>query len=441
MRVRGGLSVGALLAVYAALAIAPVALALLPGQHLGAPWREASSMIAMVAYAILLMEFVLSGRFRVTSRRAGIDAVMRFHQLAGRIVLLLLVLHPFLYAVPRLSSSLGDAWAMVERMFGSERLRSGVIAWFLLLVLVPMAIWRDRLPMRYEPWRLSHGLGAAVIAALGLHHTLQVGTHARGALLAGLWMAMAALVLASLAYVYLIGPFMQRRHPYRVVSNRQVADRMWQVVVEPERGPAMDFHAGQFAWVNFGHSPFSLVEHPFSISSTPDERPRVAFTIKEAGDFTRRIGSIAPGTRAYLDGPHGAFTALGRTTEPLAFIAGGIGFAPIIGILRDLRASHYPNPMRLVYGNRTESQILYREETAALAIPVEYVLSEPPPGWKGRTGELTQDVLAQCLDVSNRREWLYFVCGPAAMMDGVGRSLRALGVPARQIVTERFSYG
>jgi len=117
-----------------------------------------------------------------------------------------------------------------------------------------------------------------------------------------------------------------------------------------------------------------------------------------------------------------------------------VGFAPVMGMLRELRVQAYPHPVRVVYGNRLESQILYRAELDALGLRVDYVLSEPPPGWTGRIGELTPHVLAACLDAPGRAEWLYFVCGPAPMMDSVERTLRGWGVPASRIVAERFKY-
>ena len=435
-----GIPVALLVAMYALLAAAPVALALLQERPLRNAWRELSSALVMAAFAMLLMEFVLSGRWRVVSGRAGIDATMRFHQLAARVLLVLVVAHPLLYAVPRLQPDPANALAALQGMFGSPRLRSGVVAWWLLIALVLFAIFRDRLRLRYEAWRLSHGVGATAVAALALHHTLQAGTYARDSWSSAYWSAMAAAALGSLAYVYLVAPLVQLRHPWRVVSNRQVADRMWEVVIEPQQGLAPAFAAGQFAWLNFGRSPFSLVEHPFSISSAPAALPRLSFVIKESGDFTRRIGAVPSGTRAFVDGPHGSFTLQAREERPLAFIAGGVGFAPILGMLRDLRVRRYPHAMRLVYGNRTLSQILYREEVDLLGVQVDYVLSEPPPGWTGRTGELTPEVLAGCLDMPDRRAWLYFVCGPTPMMDSVERTLRAWGIPPAQVVAERFKY-
>jgi NAD(P)H-flavin reductase len=56
------------------------------------------------------------------------------------------------------------------------------------------------------------------------------------------------------------------------------------------------------------------------------------------------------------------------------FIAGGVGFAPIISILRQFKAGRYPHPLRLIYGNRVETQILYREEIEALKDVLDFDL-------------------------------------------------------------------
>jgi predicted ferric reductase len=439
-----GLYPVALTLAYVSLALLPLVLATLQGLPARNFFRELSSGLVMVGFAMMLAQFVLSGRFQRVSGRVGIDLTMRFHQLAAWTVLAFILVHPFLYAAPRLHPEPAAALVSLNRMFTSEGLRSGVIAWWLLILLVPLAAFRDRLPVRYELWRLSHGLGALAIAVLSAHHTLRVGTYAADPWLRAFWIAMTAVAVLSLLYVYVLKPLLQLQAPYRVAANRRVADRMWEVTVEPERGRAIDFAPGQFVWLNLGHSPFSVTEHPFSISSAPADRPRIAFTIKESGDFTNRIGTIPVGTRAYLDGPHGSFTPAGREATGLAFIAGGVGFAPIIGMLRQLRAERYPHPLRLVYGNRVETQILYRDEIEALREALDFeahlVLSEPPPGWTGPVGELTPEVLRACLDASRPGDWLYFVCGPTAMMDGVERALEALRVPAGRIISERFSY-
>jgi predicted ferric reductase len=438
-----GLHPLALIACYVVLALVPLTLSALQPVPAGNFWRELSSGLAMVGFAMLLAQFLLSGRFRQISGQVGIDLTMRFHQLAGLTVLAFIVAHPLLFAVPRLADGPGAALATLQRMFSSGGLRSGVIAWWLLILLVPLAIWRDRLPGPYEIWRLSHGVGAALVAGLSAHHTLRVGTYSEDPWLAAFWILLTGIALVSLAHVYVLKPLLQRRSPWRVTGNRKVADRMWEVTIEPNDGRRLDYAAGQFVWLNLGHSPFSLTEHPFSISSAPAAGPHLAFTIKESGDFTNHIGKVPAGTTAYLDGPHGTFTLQGRAAKRIVLIAGGVGFAPMIGILRQLALEQHPHPVHLVYGNRVETQILYREEIEALAsrldLHIDLVVSEPPPDWTGRIGELSPEVLRACLP-SATPDALCLVCGPVAMMDSVEASLIDMGVPPGRIVSERFKY-
>lgn len=55
----------------------------------------------MVGYTMALVQFVLSGRFEWISDRSGIDRTMRFHQVAAWAILVFILAHPLLYAVPR----------------------------------------------------------------------------------------------------------------------------------------------------------------------------------------------------------------------------------------------------------------------------------------------------------------------------------------------------
>lgn len=443
-RIPAGLRPGTLFAAYGGLCLLPLVMAALQGGPPRHALRELSTGLVMVGYVMMMLQFALSGRFEWLSGRVGIDRTMRIHQVASWVVLAFIVAHPLLYAAPRLIPEPLEALASLDRMFSSPHLRSGVAAWGLMILLVPLAAFRDRLRFRYELWRLSHGLAVIAIVMLATHHTVHVGSYSADPWLAAFWIAATILALLAMLHTYVLKPLMHLRRPYRVVSNRKVADRMWEIAVEPARGVAMQFSAGQFVWLNFGHSPFSLTEHPFSISSAPADRPRIEFTIKESGDFTNGIGRIAAGRRTYLDGPHGNFTLAGRTAGGIVFIAGGIGFAPIMGMLRQMKAERYPHPIRLIYGNRVETQILYRNEIETLRtgldFDVRYILSQPPPGWTGLVGEITPQVLNACLESFGSQSWTYFVCGPPPMMRSVERALTVHGIPPHRIVTERFKY-
>ena len=73
-----------LLLIYLAVAVTPLALGHLQGLPPRPFWDEVASGIAMTAFAVLLIEFVLSGRFKTITDRIGMDVTMRFHQLIAR---------------------------------------------------------------------------------------------------------------------------------------------------------------------------------------------------------------------------------------------------------------------------------------------------------------------------------------------------------------------
>lgn len=434
-----------LLPVYLVIVLGPLLLGYLQGLPPRPLRDEIASGLAMVAFAILLVEFVLSGRFRTISARMGMDVTMRLHQLLARTALAFVLLHPFLYGTPFNPPLPWDATRQWTLGLAIESLATGLLAWVALPAFVVMSIYRDRLPYRYETWRLLHGVGAVVIAGAAAHHTLAGGRYSADPLLAGFWGLLLAAAFGSLVHTYLVSPLRETRRPYEVTSTRRIALKTWELTIRPKKGDALAFDAGQFVWLNVGHSPFSLHENPFSIASAPSQRPLVQFVIKEMGDMTRHVGDVTPGTVAYLDGPHGNLSLKGRRGQGIALIAGGVGIAPLLSIARDLRAGNDPRPLILLYGNRVADQIVYGSELDELergkSMQVIHALSEPPPGWDGLTGQIDRDMVAEVFGFDGAAEWLYMVCGPPAMLDTVEEALIALGIPPKQIVSERFYYG
>ncbi|MGF1630968.1 MAG: ferric reductase-like transmembrane domain-containing protein [Kiloniellaceae bacterium] len=436
------------------MTLSPLALAWVGARPPRSFWDELATGAGMLAFAIILVEFVLSGRFRTVSGRIGMDVTMRAHQLLARSALVLALVHPFLYTTGFNPPLPWDDTRQATLTADFAALATGVLAWVLLPVFVLLSIGRDRIGYSYETWRWMHGLGALLIAGLLLHHVLAAGRYSGDPLLAVLWSGLFAIAVLSLVNVYIVKPLLQRRRPWRVTGVRPVALKTWELTLQPEGHTGLGYKAGQFVWLNVGNSPFSLHENPFSISSAPGGEPDLQFVIKELGDFTRGVGAIAPGTPAHLDGPHGTLVvagvdasgqdAPGHEARGIALIAGGVGVAPLLGILRQLRHDADPRPSLLVYGNRIAEQIAYREELEDLAraqgTRVIHVLSEPPAGWTGPVGMVDAALIREIFAAPEMKGWLYVLCGPPVMMEGVEDCLIECGVPARRILSERFSY-
>lgn len=432
-----------LIPLYLCAALLPLALAWLGAREARPFWDELASGAGLLAFSIILVDFVLSGRFQIVSRRIGMDVTMRIHQLLARTALVLALLHPFLYQSPFNPARPWDPTRKETLTGDLESLTSGVLAWVLLGAFVALSIGRDRIGYRYETWRLMHGVGAALIAALTLHHTLHAGRYSADPALAATWIAMFFIAIATLVFVYLVRPLSQRRRPWRVREVKPLGLKTWGLTIEPVGHTGLDYTAGQFVWLNVGASPFSLDENPFSIASAPSSGASLDFIIKELGDSTSATGAVRPGERAYIDGPHGNLTVEHRREKGFAFIAGGVGVAPLLGILKELQLCADPRPSLLIYGNRVAEQIVagddLRQLWGAHGTEIRHVLSEPPPDWPGEIG-LIDAALMRRLFRDEMKDWLFVLCGPAAMMETVEDALIELGVPASQILSERFQY-
>lgn len=426
-----------LILIYLCLVLAPLGLAWVQDLQARALLDELATGTGMAALAILLVEFLLSGRFRTISRPFGMDVTMRFHQLLARTALALVVLHPVLYTTWDKRPQ-GHPQAFQSVTYDATGLLTGIAAFLLLGAIIAMAMNRSDLGYRYELWRLIHGLTATAMAGLAVFHATDLGRYSAAPALYWYWWGLFALAVLSLLFVYIVKPLARLRRPWHVAHVAHVAERMWHITLAPEGHDGLTYQAGQFAWARFGQSAFGLNENPFSIASAPAAGPEVSFLIKELGDSTRSIGALKPGTCAYLDAPHGHLTIANRDAPGIALIAGGVGLAPMLGILREMKATGDTRPTSLLYGNRHKGQIAFSEELDTLTGEVHHVLTEPDAHWTGDTGYIDHALLAR--HFTDRTDWLFVLCGPPPMLDAVEDALIALGVPARNILSERFVY-
>lgn len=164
--------------IYVLLILAPLGFSWSLGWPPRSFHQELASGLGMLAFSIILVEFLLSGRFRFISSGLGMDVTMRVHQLMARTALGFALIHPLLYqGTPSGGRRPWDETNQLTISTDFSALASGIGAYFLLFILVASAIARKSLDYKYETWRLLHGLGALVIACLLLHHTVYAGRY------------------------------------------------------------------------------------------------------------------------------------------------------------------------------------------------------------------------------------------------------------------------
>ena len=435
----------ALATAYLVFCLVPLALT---AKRLTAPldaWEMAAAALGLVGLAAMAVQFVTSGRFQIVSGHLGIDKIMAFHKVAPRWILLALLLHPLFYVLP--------TW-LDEPALGLERLlayltlphyRSGVVAMIALLALVVTAILREWLPWRYEFWRGSHLLLGIIAVGAGLHHAVTVGRFSLEGLVHGFWWMAGSGILAVLAVLYGWRWLLLHQRAWRLASVTKLADRMWELNLQPAgENPAWSYQAGQFVWMTEGGRRFPLFDHPFSIADSP-LRSGLSLIVKEAGDFTNKIGELAPGTAIGIDGPYGDFTLESHEARNVLLLAGGVGIAPIMGLLRDMVARRDPRPVRLAYaaGQPTNFACLAEIDAAKAVLDLQVMLlsEEDAQGWSGLIGRLDHSRLADLLKGLDPKDTVALVCGPGPMVTSVSDTLQDLGLPMENVVYERFDYG
>ena len=440
------------LLIYLGLILAPLGISI----HLDLPGRpsldQVSTNLGMLAFNIILLEFWSTGRIKIISRLLGIDWVLQVHQLFARTAVLLLVAHPFMYSLPgRPAYSPGPA---NESYLGlsSNSLISGLVALIVLGIMVGLAITRNKSESKYETWRATHAIMAIAVALLGFHHTVHAGRFAQEYTMHLYWQIALSLALLSVAWVYLARPLIQSIHAYQVISIKETSHRIWELVIQHQRNKIASYKAGQFVWLKLG-STTPLYENPFSIASCSDDQSsQMKFLIKEVGDFTHQVTELKVGDKIYVDGPYGNFghEIFSNNSNEIVLIAGGVGIAPILSLLKQITQSNDPQLLNknivLIYGNRIREQIVNVDQmvdvSSLKSFELVHVITEPDTSWHGLTGVLDKVSLEKILTSSNIKinTAQYFVCGPAVMIDSVENALADLGVSLGQIDSEKFQY-
>lgn len=425
------------IALYLLVVLAPIGLMLVPPVPTGRSfWVELSIALGFVGLTQIGIQFVLIGRFRPLTYPYGMDVVLKYHRQVALVAIGFILAHPVLLLIEHPSRIV-----LFNPFGGTYASKFGLGAVLALLLLAVMAVWRERLKVNYEAWRVSHTLlGVAALAAAQVHVSL-AGLYINTLWKQILWIASSVVLLSLVLYLRLVKPYLQRRRSWRVVSVRDEGGDTYSLDIEAVGHDGLQFEPGQFAWIKVDESPFSVDEHPYSFASSAEERERLSFGIKALGDFSERIHEVEAGACVYVDGPHGAFSIDRAEAPGYVFIAGGIGITPIMSFLHTMADRGDPRPVLLVYSTNTEEELAYRDEIEALKdrldLDTVYVLDEPPHDWEHAEGQVTGELLERQLP-RERFTRRFFLCGPPPMMAAVEEALLEHGVPQSHIYLEKF---
>jgi ring-1,2-phenylacetyl-CoA epoxidase subunit PaaE len=135
-----------------------------------------------------------------------------------------------------------------------------------------------------------------------------------------------------------------------------------------------------------------------------------------------------------------------RAIHRVGFAAGS-GITPILSILATTLEQQPESKFTLVYGNRRMDSVMFNESLQDLKdrypnrLTLIHVLSrqaQEVPLLEGRIDAAkVKEIVSSLLPAASMDE--VFICGPEAMIEATEKALIEVGVPARNIRTERFT--
>lgn len=192
------------------------------------------------------------------------------------------------------------------------------------------------------------------------------------------------------------------------------------------------------------------LRRPYSVCVSPDQGElRVCVKKMPQGRFSGFVNdNLQPGDRLSVLPPMGRFHAPleEALTKTYVLFAGGSGITPVISIIETVLAHEPLANVTLFYGNRSTSDIIFRERLSDLKdkhlgrLRVFHVLSDEIPEVPLFEGMMTKDKIRDLLDAfcdPVSVDW-FFICGPGPMMDGAKSALAELDVPPEKIKIESF---
>ncbi|RDS64544.1 oxidoreductase [Streptomyces sp. M7] len=386
-------------------------------------------------HAALLMfcQLLLVARLPWLDRRIGMDRLTVWHRWVGFTLLWTVLTHATLVV---LGFATLDDTSMAKTFVALSGVPASLLGMLAAAVILLIAVVSTRSLRRRLPYEVWHGLHLTLYVALGLafvHQLQETTTFTSSAFATTYWWTMWLFAFGALLTGRLVLPLWRNAyHRFTVSAVVPESDNVVSVYVTGRHLDKLPARAGQFCiWRFPGHHNWWLA-NPFSLSAAPDGRG-LRLTAKAVGTTSAGLRNIPVGSRAFVEGPYGAFTSLHRTRPGVLLIAGGVGITPVRSMLEESATG--------------DVVVLYRvrSEADAVLLPEVRRLVEQRGGrlhlLTGRTGESAAPPFgAQSLHhlVPDVLERDVYVCGPPAMTAAVLAGLRELRVPAHQVHAEKF---
>ncbi len=207
------------------------------------------------------------------------------------------------------------------------------------------------------------------------------------------------------------------------------------------RPEGFEYKPGQYILVSLTVEG-KVVTKAFSLSSSPTEKGHIEFTKKLTGHpFSNVLDNMNIGDSAVISGPFGNMTFEGEYAK-VALLSGGIGITPMISICRYCTDMHLDADIMLIYSNKTENDLAFREELDEMMhnnsnLKIVYTLTRASESWTGCRERICENMVAR--EIPDYRERHFLICGPPEMVRSMEEMLTAMKIPKDMVKKEALA--
>jgi predicted ferric reductase len=395
-----------------------------------------SRFAALIGTYFALLGILLVSRIPWVERGVGHDRLITWHRKLGPWSLYLIGFHVLLITV-------GYAGQFQEKLIGEFINILTTFSWmwaalaaFIFMITAGVTSYKKaRAKLSYEAWWTIHVSTYLAIALSFMHQILNGPMFISHPLNKAFWIFLYSAMVFCIVYWRIALPtYRSFRHGLKVEKIVVEGPNMVSVIMHGRDLDKLGAQGGQFFGWRFIAKGHALASHPYSLSASPTAH-YLRITVKDLGDHSRSMADLKPGTRVFMEGPYGAFTAGRASRKHVVLVGGGVGITPIRALMEEFRAGVQ---LDVIFRASQADDLILREEMDYLASKSEGSI---------RVHYLVGSRKIHPMDAKSLKELVprfadsdIYICGPAPLVEAVREAAKDLGVPKNRFHDEAFAF-
>jgi len=395
------------------------------------PFITINQITALLGTMLFIWSMLLATRLDfIENLFGGLDKVYKTHRRVSEIGFALIILHPLALAISSPKAGLSYFLPVHNKI----TVNVGIYSFWVFVTTILITLFMRKLNISYHIWKQSHKfLNLAMILALIHVATIQSDTSSFAPL--GFWMnILMGLGVASGLYITFFYKKFGPRFEYKVVDIKRYSD-VHDVFLLPIKNK-FQHKIAQYAYVSFISDGISKEAHPYCITSLPQEN-LLRFSIKELGDYTKKLNKLNVGDKAIVYGPYGHLgEQFNKINKDSIFIAGGIGIAPFLSMFKQAGLKKDESLTNLFYCTKYKNEATFENELIQLASSNDDLNYCNQCSREIYGGHLSIKQITSC--TRNIKNTNVYLCGPSKMMKELEVGLVETGFKNQNIMLEDF---